>query len=73
MSLYVYYGPVTEFGRCIANNWRGETYAPSKAKAKSNLIYQFKKAHNRLPQSKIELPGTISVNQKGENYGKTET
>jgi hypothetical protein len=69
MSLYTYSGPVTEFGRCIVNNWEGQTYAPSKAKAKSNLIYQFKKANNRLPQSKIELPGTItSVTERRETW-----
>ena len=38
-------------------------------KAKSNLIYQFKKANNRLPQSKIELPGTItSVTERRETW-----
>lgn len=72
MDHYVYSGPVTEFGRCIANNWQGETYAPSKAKAKSNLIYQFKTKHNRLPSSKVELPGAIvikSYSKELETYG----
>lgn len=43
MPRWVYNGPVMEFDTCIANHWRGETFAPSEAKAKSNLTYQFKK------------------------------
>lgn len=56
---YVYNGPVLEFDRVVANQWNGETMAPSKVKAKSNLAYQFKKQHNRVPGSKITLPGDI--------------
>lgn len=59
MNRYVYEGPVMEFGTCISNRWKGETVAPSEQKAKSNLIYQFKKKHNRIPSSKISLPGKI--------------
>lgn len=43
MNQYAYNGPVMEFGRCIADNWAGSTYATSEKKAKSNLAYQFKK------------------------------
>lgn len=57
---YAYEGPVTSFGKCIANNWRGETVAPSKERAKSNLIFQFKKHANLLPGASVELPGTIT-------------
>lgn len=59
MNLYSYSGPVTEFGRCIDNHWSGSTYAPSAKKAKSNLAYQYKKKHNKLPAAKIDLPGEI--------------
>lgn len=59
MNKYIYKGPVTEFGKCIMNNWMAETYAPSEAKALSNFKFQFKQQNNRLPGSKIELPGTI--------------
>lgn len=40
---YTYVGPVTQFGKCIALKWSGETIAVSSKKARSNLAYQFKK------------------------------
>ena len=46
MNKYSYNGPVMEFDRCIANKWQGETMAVSEKKAKSNLVYQFKKKNN---------------------------
>ena len=61
MNQYAYNGPVMEFGRCIADNWAGSTYAASEKKAKSNLAYQFKKNNNRRPASKITLPGELLV------------
>ncbi len=57
--LYSYDGPVLSFGRCIANNWYGETYAVTAEKAKSNLIYQYKKQNKLLPGTRIELPGKV--------------
>lgn len=65
MNQYAYNGPVMEFGRCIADNWAGSTYAASEKKAKSNLAYQFKKNNNRMPASKITLPGGINGYQLG--------
>lgn len=63
MERYTYSGPVTEYGKCIANNWEGETYAPSEKKAISNLKYQFKKKNNRFAYaSNIGLPGKLIVN-----------
>lgn len=59
MKLYYYNGPVTEFGKCIEHRWTGETYAPSEKKAKSNLIFQFKKQTNRAASTKIDLPGKV--------------
>lgn len=59
MTKYGYRGPVMEFGRCISNNWCGETTAISEKKAKSNLIYQFKSQNNRSPAAAITLPGKI--------------
>lgn len=46
MGLYTYNGPVLYYEKVIANNWRGETTAESKAKAISNLKYQFKNQVN---------------------------
>ena len=59
MVKYVYDGPVMEFGKCVSNNWHGETVAFSESKARSNLIYQFKKKTNRVAGTKISLPGEI--------------
>lgn len=61
MNQYVYDGPVMEFNNRIANKWHGTTYAVSEGKARSNLAYQFKKKHNRVPSAKITLPGALSV------------
>lgn len=61
MPKWLYDGPVMEFNTCIANHWRGETFAPSEAKAKSNLAYQFKKNTRRIPSSKITLPGDLKM------------
>ena len=61
---YTYAGPVEEFGRCIAHRWTATTYAPSEAKARSNLIFQFKQANNKLPNTKVDLPGKIMVEGK---------
>lgn len=58
---YSYEGPVLEFGRVIANNWRATTFAPSEKKARSNLTYQFKKQFNKAPATKITLAGDINL------------
>jgi hypothetical protein len=58
---YVYDGPVLAFDTLIADHWKGETMAPSKQKARSNLIYQFKTKNNRIVGTKITLPGEIKM------------
>lgn len=58
---YAYEGPVMEFGVCVSNNWKGETVAPSERKARVNLAYQFKKNTNRLSDTRITLPGKITM------------
>ena len=57
MNQYMYDGPVMEFDTCVANRWQGSTYAASEKKARSNLVYQFKKKTNRIPSTRITLPG----------------
>ena len=61
MAKYIYDGPVTSWGKCIANNWHGETIAESKKKAISNLGYQFKTNNNMLTSANIGLPGNLRV------------
>ena len=61
MHQYSYDGPVMEFDTCVSARWKGSTYAVSENKARSNLAYQFKKKHNRVPGTRITLPGKIVV------------
>ena len=61
MRTYRYVGPVKEFDRVVANNWVGVTEAPSESRARVNLAYQFKLKFNRMPNSKISLPGKMIV------------
>ena len=58
---YSYSGSVKEFDSIIAERWEGETMAVSEKKARTNLIYQFKKQFNKSPNSKITLPGNITL------------
>jgi len=63
MDRYFYEGPVMEFDRVVENSWTGETMAVSERKARSNLIFQWKKSHNRTAGSKITLPGKIVMEE----------
>ena len=58
---FLYDGPVMEFNLCVYNHWKGRTMAPTEAKAKSNLAYQYKKEHNKTPATKISLPGKLTI------------
>ena len=59
MTRYRYVGPVMEYGRCLQDRFEGETVAESPKKAKSNILYNWKRDNNRMPGSKITLPGKI--------------
>lgn len=61
MKLYEYEGPIMVFDTCVASNWRGATYAVSEAKARNNLTYQAKKLLNKLPSTRVTLPGKITL------------
>ena len=66
MNLYLYDGPVMEFDTYVANRWKASTYAVSEKKARSNLAYQYKKKNNKVPNSKITLPGPLVLDQRKE-------
>lgn len=66
MKQYSYDGPVMEFETCVANRWKASTYAVSEKKARSNLAYQYKKKNNKVPNSKITLPGPLVLVQRKE-------
>lgn len=55
MNKYIYNGPVMVFDRCVAGKFVAETVAPSKEKAKSNIIYQFKKNNNLVPSARVSI------------------
>lgn len=59
LNLYTYYGPVESFGRCIADNWTGETVATTEDRARSNLTYQFKVKNGYARGANIKLVGKI--------------
>lgn len=72
MDKYVYDGPVVAFDTVIVDRWRGQTMAASEKKARSNLTYQFKKKNNRIPGTKIKLPGKIVLVEREEVDGKLQ-
>lgn len=59
MREYRYDGPVMRFEDCVQRCWKASTYAPSEAKAKSNLAYRYKKENGLTPNTKITLPGKL--------------
>ena len=61
MKLYEYNGPVEVFDKCVEHNWKASTYAVSEEKARSNLAYQYKQKTNRVPKTKVRLPGKITM------------
>lgn len=61
MKRYAYVGPVLIFGKITNPKWSGETLAVSFDKAKSNLMYQYKKQTGRRKDAKIEFTGKIYV------------
>ncbi len=61
MNQYDYDGPVMEFGKCVSERWKATTFAPTAKKARSNLTYQYKIKHNKIPAAKISLPGEVRL------------
>lgn len=61
MHIWKYSGEVLMFGKVIARNWHGETSAETKDKAKSNLLYKFKKENNLQPWVKVTFVNDISL------------
>ncbi len=67
MHQYSYDGPVMMFDTCVADRWKGTTYAASERKARANLSYQYKKRNKRVAGSRVTLPGKIvMIEQEGE-------
>ena len=58
---YSYEGPVRSFDCLLSSRWKGETYAASEGKARSNLIYRYKKDRGLDVSSKITLVNDIKL------------
>lgn len=63
MQKYSYDGPVEEFGKCVTNRWQAITYAPTERKARSNLMYQYKRQFKKVSNTKVNLPGKLIISQ----------
>lgn len=59
MDKYTYNGPVRMYENVLTSHWKAETVAESEAKARSNLVYQYKKTHGLDMFAKITLTGKI--------------
>lgn len=59
MQQYQYEGPVMSFETCVRSKWIATTSAISEKKAKSNLVYRYKRENGLLPSASIRLPGKI--------------
>lgn len=58
---YAYDGPVLIFDRRVANRWQCKTTAVSERKARNNLLYRWKKENGYAPNTKVSLPGKITI------------
>ena len=61
LHLYSYDGPVMRFENCLDDYWKARTLAVSEKKARTNLTYQYKKEYHYAVDSKITLPGKITL------------
>lgn len=57
---YQYDGPVMVFGT-YRGIFKGETFANSDARAKSNIAYQAKQKMKIAANAKVELPGKLKI------------
>lgn len=55
MKVYRYAGPVCMFGRVVCPRFVAETQAATKAKALSNLGYQYKSTYGLVAGAKVQL------------------
>lgn len=65
---WIYDGPVISFGKCICQKWHGETIAPTESKARSNLVYQFKKENKLVAGAKVTISGSLKQIKMEDDY-----
>lgn len=61
MNTYAYDGAVMRFDICIDRKWAATTTAVTEARAKSNLVYRYKKEHGLEASAKITLPDNLKI------------
>lgn len=59
MKTYTYNGPVMGLDGILDQNWKGETYAGTEKKAKSNLAHQYRQQRDLANNYKIILPAKL--------------
>lgn len=58
---YIYDGPVVLYDKCVCHRYIMSTRAPSESKARSNLIYRYKKENGLPTNAKVTLPGKLEI------------
>lgn len=62
---YTYEGPVlNQFGHLLDLHWYAQTLANSQSKARSNLMYRYKKENNMALHCRIDLPGKFTFEKE---------
>lgn len=56
---YEYKGPVMKFDICVEQWWETTTWAPSEKKARSNIVFRYKRDNGLEKTAKITLPGKL--------------
>lgn len=64
MNLYSYKGSVKNYDTVVQRDWEGRTIAVSEKKARTNLMYQWKRQHGKTADYKVSLPGEITILEK---------
>ncbi len=64
MRIYEYSGPVLMFDKIVATNWTSGTVATSEKKARSNLVFQYKKQNGLASNANIRLTGEIKIKEE---------
>lgn len=61
MYKFYYEGPVVSFETVVQSKWKSSTWAVTEKKAISNLSYQWKKLNGLIANTRISLPGKLTI------------
>lgn len=65
-QVYEFKGAVLLFDRIVASNYTATTTAPSMRKARSNLVYRYKRDNGYAKTAKISLTGKFTIIEQKE-------